>query len=47
MRWLAVLFLGVVVGGCASGQQGADPDYQGVEEAAEEAQRELERSTAD
>jgi len=49
MRWAMVLLLATVAGGCASSEpkEGPGPDYGAVEEAAEEAQRDLERSTAD
>jgi outer membrane murein-binding lipoprotein Lpp len=45
-RMWAVVMATLLVAGCAS-QPAGDPDYEGVERDAEEAQRELERETAD
>lgn len=45
-RMWATMMATLLLAGCAS-QPSGGPDYEGVERDAEEAQRELERETAD
>ena len=45
-RMWSTVMATLLLAGCAS-QPSGDPDYEGVERDAEEAQRELERETAD
>ena len=44
-RVIMLLLSGLVLGGCASEPKGPGPDFEGVEESADEAQGELERAT--